>query len=79
MKVIRNSLGFVLLFGALAMIASAIHLELISLIFLVLMAINGFKLADAIVAHVRMLRRQPKHEPPTQIPDFPAQTKRPVR
>lgn len=79
MTTIRRSLAFVLLFGALALIASAIRLELVSLIFLVLMAINGFKLADAIVAHVRMLRRQPKHEPPTTIPDFPAQTKRDVR
>lgn len=79
MYAIRRSLAFVLLFASLALIASAIRLELVSLIFLVLMAISGFKLADAIVAHVRMLRRQPKHEPPTQIPDFPAQTKRDVR
>lgn len=79
MTAIRNSLAFVLLFGALALIASAYSLELISLIFLVLMSINGFKLADAIVAHVRTVRKQPKHEPPTTLPDFPAQTKRPPR
>lgn len=78
MKTIRRSLAFVLLFAAFALLASSWS-QLISAIFLILMAINGFKLADAIVAHVRMLRRQPKHEPPTTIPDFPAQTKRPVR
>lgn len=78
MTTIRHSLAFVLLFAAIALVASSWS-QIIAAIFLILMAINGFKLADAIVAHVRTLRRQPKHEPPTTIPDFPAQTKRPVR
>lgn len=78
MTAIRRSLAYVLLFASLALVVSNWS-QLIAAIFLILMAIYGFKLADAIVAHVRTLRRQPKHEPPTTIPDFSAQTKRPVR
>lgn len=78
MSAIRRSLAFVLLFASLALVVSSWS-QLIAAVFLILMAINGFKLADAIVAHVRTLRRQPKHEPLSKIPDFPAQPKRDVR
>lgn len=78
MTAIRRSLAFVVLFASLALVASSWS-QLVAALFLILMAINGFKLADAIVAHVRTLRRQPKHEPLSKIPDFPAQAKRPPR
>lgn len=78
MTAIRRALAFVILFASLALVVSSWS-QLIAAVFLILMAINGFKLADAIVAHVRTLRRQPKHEPLNKIPDFPAQAKRPPR
>ena len=78
MKAIRNSLAFVLLFAALALVSSVWSATLTAL-FVIGMAIEGVKFCDALWTHILMMRRQPKFEPLTKINDFPAQTKRPVR
>jgi|GEM_PF-5607225 len=78
MKPIRHSLAFVLLFAAIALVAS-VWSTTVTTLFLIGMAIEGVKFCDALWSHILMIRRQPKFEPLTKINDFPAQTKRDVR
>lgn len=79
MNAIRKSAAWFLLFGSIALIASALDLALLVVTALIFMAIEGVKFCDALWSHILMIRRQPKLEPLTKINDFPAQTKRPVR
>ncbi len=71
-------------FGTLVLIALAAvagYMRLPSFaVTLALIAVIAILLTyDEWTVYLKQRAAKPKHEPPTQIPDFPAQTKRPVR
>jgi len=79
MNATRKSAAWLLVFGSIALIASALDLALLVVTALIFMAIEGIKFCDALRSHILMIRRQPKFEPLTKINDFPAQPKWPRR
>lgn len=68
-----------LIVAAMAFISGYLRLPSLAVTFSLIAVIALLLTYDEWMVYLKQRAAKPKHEPPTTIPDFPAQTKRPVR
>lgn len=65
--------------AAASVISFYLHLHTFAVTFGVLALFAGVMTHDELHIYRRNRKRSPKHEPPTRIPGYPEQPKRPIR